>query len=254
MQPPEYNRRLEGLVFRQGSASDLYDIAVAFSASANPRSSAQADVSFTVTLQSPIMAPAVRKTLSFSPILARGGGFDICAQNCFVTHCGWDRDRFCAFDWSRRSRGLGSRPADIDQSSDIFGGQCSCIGLFDPLPLATDVAIRNGDRVVVSLVPAAGALPELLTSDDTLSFVISGKPPVATHCDMDLGNKGIPQGVIDDALENPSTISGWGERCNPSVPLGPFNSFKTSLSLQRLGVPYDRTFNPVVYRCGCGCS
>jgi hypothetical protein len=71
----------------------------------------------------------------------------------------------------------------------------------------------------------------------------------ATLCN-DIQNK-VPPAAIQAAMANPETVSGWGERCNPSVAPGPFNGRRTNLTLQNAGAPYHPTYNPVVYKCGC---
>ncbi len=61
----------------------------------------------------------------------------------------------------------------------------------------------------------------------------------------------VPRQAIDDALANPGRVGGWGQRCNPGLPPGPFNALRTTLGLTAPSKPYHPLFNGVEYKCGC---
>lgn len=74
-------------------------------------------------------------------------------------------------------------------------------------------------------------------------------PPAPEVCDGIRAR--VPQAVIDAAVANPEAVSGWGERCNPNVPAGPWNELRASLNLRSYGQPYHPVYNDVVWQCGC---
>jgi hypothetical protein len=59
-----------------------------------------------------------------------------------------------------------------------------------------------------------------------------------------------PAQVIQYALANPHAIRGYGERRNPNVPYSPFNPYRTWLTLQDMGKPWNKC-NTVVWKAGC---
>jgi hypothetical protein len=61
----------------------------------------------------------------------------------------------------------------------------------------------------------------------------------------------VPPAVINDAIANPSSIRGFGEAQNPSLPPGPNNPMKMHLGLQNPAVPFHPLFNSVLYKVGC---
>jgi hypothetical protein len=61
----------------------------------------------------------------------------------------------------------------------------------------------------------------------------------------------VPQAVIDSALANPASVSGWNLPCNPNLPPGPINPPRRFLGLHNEGARYHPLFNGVVWKCGC---
>jgi hypothetical protein len=68
-------------------------------------------------------------------------------------------------------------------------------------------------------------------------------------CDFISGR--VPSADINRALAEPGRVSGWGTLCYRNRPAGPFNHVREYLSIRRISVPYHRTFNPLIYKCGC---
>lgn len=60
-----------------------------------------------------------------------------------------------------------------------------------------------------------------------------------------------PPAAVADALANPERFSGWGQRCHPNLPAGPWNGERRMLTLLRPSAPYHLLYNPLVYRCQC---
>jgi hypothetical protein len=86
--------------------------------------------------------------------------------------------------------------------------------------------------------PTATATPEPVTPDE----------PVPVRCP----NLRAPEEVIQAALGNPAAVKGWGMLCNPNVPFDPINNrWRTSLSLENPGAPYNPLTNALEYKCGC---
>ena len=61
-----------------------------------------------------------------------------------------------------------------------------------------------------------------------------------------------PRVEIEAALENPSSVSGWGHLCNDGRPYDPLNNtYRVDLNLQNPNVPYNPMGNTFVFKCGC---
>ena len=60
-----------------------------------------------------------------------------------------------------------------------------------------------------------------------------------------------PQPDIDEAMDDPSAISGWDQLRNPNLPEGPDNPRKHWLSMLDLNKPYHRLFNGLRFKAGC---
>jgi hypothetical protein len=73
--------------------------------------------------------------------------------------------------------------------------------------------------------------------------------PVGNVCAFIQGR--VPSAVINAALAQPDTVSGWGSLCYRNRPPGPFNGMRQWLTLRNIGAPYHRLGNPLVYSCGC---
>ena len=78
----------------------------------------------------------------------------------------------------------------------------------------------------------------------------TGGPPLSPEVCDGLGQR-VPQVVIDAAVANPQSVSGWGELCNPNVPPAPWNGQRHYLGLRSSGQPYHPVYNSVVWQCGC---
>ena len=74
-------------------------------------------------------------------------------------------------------------------------------------------------------------------------------PPPPETCDI--AKSKVPGAVLADAFANPATVAGYGLRCNPNLPAGPFNLERNSLTLRNPGLPYHPLFNGVIWKCGC---
>lgn len=60
-----------------------------------------------------------------------------------------------------------------------------------------------------------------------------------------------PAAAIASALANPDSVHGWGERCVPGRPAGPFNPLRRALGVRNAAQPYHPLFNALIWRCGC---
>lgn len=106
---------------------------------------------------------------------------------------------------------------------------------------------------------AAPTATPLIRTTPTTSATASPAPS-ATPAAAGLGievkacpglDRRVPAAVLQARLAQPETLGGWGERCNPALPVGPFNGYRTSLRLQNPSRPYQPLFNDLVLRCGC---
>lgn len=61
----------------------------------------------------------------------------------------------------------------------------------------------------------------------------------------------VPAAVINAALANEASVSGYGQLCNPNVPPSQFNTLRKWLTLQNNGLPFHPVFNGVIWSCGC---
>lgn len=61
----------------------------------------------------------------------------------------------------------------------------------------------------------------------------------------------VPQGDIQQALENPEAVAGWDQLLNPNAPEGPNNPRKHWLSILDVNKPYDRLYNGLRFKAGC---
>lgn len=60
-----------------------------------------------------------------------------------------------------------------------------------------------------------------------------------------------PAAAVSDALANPSGVRGYGERCHPSQPAGPFNRVRDQLAIEQAAKPYHPLYNGLAWKCGC---
>lgn len=61
----------------------------------------------------------------------------------------------------------------------------------------------------------------------------------------------VPAAAISQAMNDPASVNGWGERCNPGQPPGPWNGPRTRLTLHNSGVAFHPLYNSVEWSCGC---
>lgn len=74
-------------------------------------------------------------------------------------------------------------------------------------------------------------------------------PPQPEVCDA--ARAGVPAAVLSAAITSPSSVSGYGELCNPNAGASTFNHPRDRLSLELPGRPYHPLFNSLVWKCGC---
>jgi hypothetical protein len=73
--------------------------------------------------------------------------------------------------------------------------------------------------------------------------------PTGPVCPQIVGR--VPQAAIDDAVANPSAVSGYNQPQDPGKPVGPYNPLRTWLSVHNLSMPYNPVSNRLVYKPGC---
>lgn len=78
-----------------------------------------------------------------------------------------------------------------------------------------------------------------------------GPAPLGSTCLCQSAREGAPAAVIDAALADPASVSGWGLRRNPSAPPGPMNPLRECLTLQRADAAYHPIYNGLTWRTGC---
>lgn len=101
----------------------------------------------------------------------------------------------------------------------------------------------------VVMLTAAGCTP---TPTPTASVKAEGTPPVelAKTCPQIEGKA--PADVIQKAMDDPASVGGWGELLDPGKPYNELsNPYRTSLTLQNQGVPYNPMSNSLVFKAGC---
>jgi len=61
----------------------------------------------------------------------------------------------------------------------------------------------------------------------------------------------VPEAVPAAAGADPATVPGWGQPCNPDLPLSPLIPARTHLGLVHPNFPYHPLHNSLVFKCGC---
>jgi len=113
----------------------------------------------------------------------------------------------------------------------------------DETPSVTPPTATGTPEVTATLLPPTG-LPPTTVPPTT----VPGLPEPLVCPNL---SSRVPAAAIAAAVANPAGVFGWGQRCYPSQPASPFNSYRRYLSLQNPGKPYDARFNSVVFTCGC---
>jgi hypothetical protein len=100
--------------------------------------------------------------------------------------------------------------------------------------------------------------PTPLPPTATLSPTVTPTPPIGPTATPAISGgvcpqirHRVPQVELDAALANPFRIEGYLRLERPGLPPGPFNRPRTWLTIRRLGAPYDRFWNGLVWRAGC---
>jgi len=126
---------------------------------------------------------------------------------------------------------LKEKPNREDITGIVFNIVTS--GNFDPKPQLL-LGTLSDISVVFGLEPP--------TSGPTPVFEPKACPQLANHA---------PAGVIQNALANPSNISGWSELEKPNEPESDTNKRKTLLTLQDIDLRYDTIVNPLIFTATC---
>ena len=123
--------------------------------------------------------------------------------------------------------------------------------------LLSQSAIANAANETVS--PASISSPALQTPVQpcpTKSCAPNGpgadptSNPVTPAVCENLGRKGVSQKILDEALRDPTKISGWGQLANPNVPASPYNTYRRWLTILDTGKPFS-PYNGLVFKSGC---
>lgn len=57
--------------------------------------------------------------------------------------------------------------------------------------------------------------------------------------------------MIAQAMQNPASINGWNQLCQPNLPPSPWNIQRRRLTVSAESRPYHPLFNGLAWRCGC---
>jgi len=96
--------------------------------------------------------------------------------------------------------------------------------------------------------PTATAVPP--TAPPATPAQPTATPAIAVRV-CELIRSRVPAAEIAAALASPSTTGGFNQLENPSLPESPFNQRRRSLSIQSASRPWNRMFNPLVFKVGC---
>lgn len=94
-----------------------------------------------------------------------------------------------------------------------------------------------------TLVPPASPTPPSAASP-------SPPPGGAGEVCLGLASR-VPAAVIAQAMQNPASINGWNQLCQPNLPPSPWNIQRRRLTVSAESRPYHPLFNGLAWRCGC---
>jgi len=115
--------------------------------------------------------------------------------------------------------------------------------------LVFDVKVtRDGHVWIASLHGLQEFVPDPLVPWPT---PVPTATPAVPSCSCRAARRALPAAVLADALANPASYAGWGERVNPNLPPSPANPLRACLDIQNPGTPYNPTFNGPVWRGSC---
>jgi hypothetical protein len=118
-----------------------------------------------------------------------------------------------------------------------------------PVPTATGSSTDPAPTATTA-VPSASATAAAPTATGTRPP--TGVPTVGPEPEVCDGVvKRVPPAAVLFAVANPRRVEGWGLRCQPNSPPGPFNGLRQSLAIRTIARPYHPLFNALIYRCGC---
>ena len=109
---------------------------------------------------------------------------------------------------------------------------------------STDLSRPLAPSSPVSLTSSSWALP-----DATQPIPPPGPIDDTWYCPGLLAR--VPREALKHALDDPATVAGYKQACNPSLPPGPHNPLRIDLGLQNPNLPYHPLFNGLAWRCGC---
>ncbi len=136
---------------------------------------------------------------------------------------------------------------------DITGAACEALDPYarfqEGAPAPTETAIppaRPTATTIVRPTPPPGVTPGATSAPPAAPTL---EPVIARACARIRGK--VPPAVINEALANPFQIEGFAQRQFPSLPPGPQNPRRLSLTLRNPGLAWDALFNPVIFKASC---
>jgi len=123
-------------------------------------------------------------------------------------------------------------------------------GLFDPSVFDIEVT-RDGHVWIATFLGVQEFIPDRIVLPPTPAPTSAATPHSHPTCTCRAARRALPAAVLANALANPSSYAGWGERVNPNLPPSSANPLRACLDLQNPGTPFHALFNGPVWRGSC---
>ena len=123
---------------------------------------------------------------------------------------------------------------------DVKGADCENLDVFAPYrpnagATATTALPTNTPGGPTAEVPTVAPKPTVNNSPEICEAIKSR----------------VPAAVINEAVTAPDKVAGYGQTCNPNLPVGANNPLRRYLGLRNPSSPYHPIFNSIQWKCGC---
>ena len=148
-----------------------------------------------------------------------------------------------------RPKAIGYWPTDREATGTVVDFQQRSVAWTYAVPwvLVLDPSVPPTVTVTVPPTPVPTSTP---TAPPTPTPTATAPYPAPLEVCDEIRTKA-PPAAISAALADPASVSGYGRLCRPSLPPGPGNTMRGSLSIQSASKPYHPLFNSLVWKCGC---
>jgi uncharacterized protein YegL len=157
------------------------------------------------------------------------------------------------FSLAVRPTVLGHQPTNAQASGRVLDQERREVSwLFDvPYVLVIDPSVPPTVTVTAPPAPTPTVTPRPTDTPVVRPTSTPGWPVGVTPGVCDVALARAPASAVSSGVANPNTVAGFGERCNPSSPPGPFNGQRDQLSIEQPSKPYHPLYNGLAWKCGC---